>query len=83
MDLLASLGLGNALPEQSTRLMSHPGIIKALEVNDLGIGRSAADLLRKAQAAQYIAAHPNEACPASWKPGEETLTPSLDLVGKI
>ena len=29
MDLLASLGLGGALPEQSTRL-SHPGIIKAL-----------------------------------------------------
>ena len=31
MDLLASLGLGTALPEQSTRLTSHPGIIKALE----------------------------------------------------
>lgn len=31
MDLLVSLGLGNALPEQSTRLMSHPGIIRALE----------------------------------------------------
>ena len=34
-------------------------------------------------AAQYIAANPNQACPASWKPGEEALTPSLDLVGKI
>ena len=31
MDLLASLGLGNALPEQSSRLTSHPGIIQALE----------------------------------------------------
>ena len=68
---------------RGTFLINPEGIIKALEVNDLGIGRSAADLLRKAQAAQYIAAHPNEACPASWKPGEETLTPSLDLVGKI
>jgi len=39
--------------------------------------------VRKVQAAQYIAANPNQACPASWKPGEEALTPSLDLVGKI
>lgn len=68
---------------RGTFLINPEGVIKAMEVNDLGIGRSAADLLRKAQAAQYIAAHPNEACPASWKPGEETLTPSLDLVGKI
>ncbi len=30
MDLLASLGLENSLPEQSTRL-SHPGVISALE----------------------------------------------------
>ena len=59
------------------------GKIKTLEVNDLGIGRSAADLVRKVQAAQYIEANPNEVCPASWKPGAETLKPSLDLVGKI
>ncbi|KAL3764493.1 hypothetical protein ACHAW5_004756 [Stephanodiscus triporus] len=34
MDLLASLGLGTDLPEQSTRLTSHPGIIKALDNDD-------------------------------------------------
>ena len=58
-------------------------LARTLEVNDLGIGRSAADLVRKVQAAQYIEANPNEVCPASWKPGAETLKPSLDLVGKI
>ena len=68
---------------RGTFLINPEGVIKAAEINDLGIGRSAADLLRKAQAAQYVAAHPNEACPASWTPGEATLTPSLDLVGKI
>ena len=68
---------------RGTFLINPEGVIKAMEVNDLGIGRSAADLLRKAQAAQYSAAHPNEACPASWEPGEGTLPPSLDLVGKI
>lgn len=68
---------------RGTFVINPEGVIKAAEINDLGIGRSAADLLRKAQAAQYVAAHPNEACPASWTPGEEALTPSIDLVGKI
>jgi len=30
-----------------------------------------------------VASHPGEVCPAKWTPGEETLKPSLDLVGKI
>jgi NADH-dependent peroxiredoxin subunit C len=68
---------------RGTFIINPEGVIKAAEVNDLGIGRSAADLLRKAQAAQYVAAHPNEACPASWTPDAEALTPSIDLVGKI
>jgi peroxiredoxin (alkyl hydroperoxide reductase subunit C) len=68
---------------RGTFLINPEGVIKALEVNDLGIGRSAKDLLRKVQAAQYVASHPGEVCPASWTPGAETLAPSLDLVGKI
>ncbi|MGO3746914.1 MAG: peroxiredoxin, partial [Alcaligenes aquatilis] len=47
------------------------------------IGRVASELLRKVKAAQYIAAHPGEVCPAKWEEGAKTLTPSLDLVGKI
>lgn len=68
---------------RGTFIINPEGVIKAAEINDLGIGRSAADLLRKAQAAQHVAANPNQACPASWTPGEEALTPSIDLVGKI
>ena len=68
---------------RGTFIIDPDGVIKTAEVNDLGIGRSAADLLRKVQAAQHIAANPGQVCPASWKPGAETLEPSLDLVGKI
>ncbi|WP_117246230.1 redoxin domain-containing protein, partial [Klebsiella pneumoniae] len=50
---------------------------------DEGLGRDASDLLRKIKAAQYVASHPGEVCPAKWKEGEATLAPSLDLVGKI
>jgi peroxiredoxin (alkyl hydroperoxide reductase subunit C) len=68
---------------RGTFLINPEGVIKTAEINDLGIGRDAKDLLRKAAAAQHIAANPNEVCPASWKPGAQTLKPSLQLVGKI
>ena len=59
------------------------GQIKLCEIHDNGIGRDATEMLRKVQAAQYVAAHPGEVCPAKWTPGAESLAPSLDLVGKI
>ena len=68
---------------RGTFIINSEGKIKTIEVNDLGIGRSAGDLVRKVQAAQHIEANPDEVCPASWQPGAETLKPSLDLVGKI
>jgi len=58
-------------------------VIQLVEITSEGVGRNAAELLRKIKAAQYIAAHPGEVCPAKWEEGEETLAPSLDLVGKI
>jgi NADH-dependent peroxiredoxin subunit C len=68
---------------RGTFVINPEGVIKVMEVHDLGIGRAASELLRKIQAAQYVAEHDGEVCPASWKPGAKTLTPSLDLVGKI
>src|SRR5262245_25678175 len=68
---------------RGTFVINPEGVIKVIETNDLGIGRSAKELIRKIQAAQYIATHDGEVCPAAWQPGEETLAPSLDLVGKI
>ena len=68
---------------RGTFLVNPEGQIKLCEIHDNGIGRDATELLRKVQAAQYVAAHPGEVCPAKWTPGAETLAPSLDLVGKI
>src|SRR5690554_980587 len=68
---------------RGTFVINPEGVIKLYEIHDNGIGRDTKELLRKVQAAQYIAAHPNEVCPAKWQPGAETLAPSLDLVGKI
>lgn len=59
------------------------GTIKAMEVHDNSIGRSADELVRKLQAAIFVKEHGGEVCPANWKPGAETLKPGVDLVGKI
>jgi peroxiredoxin (alkyl hydroperoxide reductase subunit C) len=74
---------GQGLADRGTFLVDPDGVIQAMEITAEGIGRDAEDLLRKVKAAQYVAAHPGEVCPAAWKEGEETLAPSLDLVGKI
>ena len=73
----------DGLALRGTFVINPEGEIKIAEIHDLGIGRSAKELVRKVQAAQHIAAHPDEVCPAAWQPGGETLAPSLDLVGKI
>ncbi len=71
------------LAYRGTFLVNPEGQIKLAEVNDNGIGRNADELYRKVQAAQYVATHDGEVCPAKWTPGEKTLKPGLNLVGKI
>lgn len=59
------------------------GFIKAFELHDNSIGRSAQELLRKLYAAQFVATHNGQVCPAKWTPGNDTLTPGINLIGKI
>lgn len=77
--LIESVGMA----DRGTFVIDPEGLIQIVEVNAGGIGRDATELLRKVRAAQYVAAHPGEVCPAKWDEGAETLAPSLDLVGKI
>ncbi|NOT18368.1 MAG: alkyl hydroperoxide reductase subunit C [Sulfuriferula sp.] len=71
------------LADRGTFVIDPNGVIQIIEINAGGIGRDALELMRKVKAAQYVASHPGEVCPAKWKEGEATLAPSLDLVGKI
>tara|TARA_A100000171_G_scaffold52206_1_gene69529 strand:+ start:2669 stop:3232 length:564 start_codon:yes stop_codon:yes gene_type:complete len=73
----------SGLAERGTFVVDPDGKIQVVEITAGNIGRDADELLRKVKAAQYVAKNPNEVCPAKWKEGEETLAPSLDLVGKI
>lgn len=72
------------LTMRGTFLIDPDGVIRASEIHDNSIGRSASELLRKLQAAQFVRAHGGQVCPADWNPGDETLKGGdLDLVGKI
>jgi peroxiredoxin (alkyl hydroperoxide reductase subunit C) len=71
------------LADRGTFVIDPDGVIQVVEVTAEGVGRNAAELLRKVKAAQYVREHPGEVCPAKWEEGDDTLAPSLDLVGKI
>lgn len=71
------------LAERGTFVVNPEGKVVVVELHNGNIGRDASELLRKVQAAQYVASNPGEVCPAKWRPGQSTLKPSAELVGKI
>ncbi|MDR2917156.1 MAG: peroxiredoxin [Tannerella sp.] len=73
----------DGLAYRGTFVFNPEGQVKICEIHDNGIGRNASELLRKVEAALFVAEHPNEVCPAKWKKGDKTLKPGIDLVGKI
>lgn len=73
----------SGLAERATFLINPEGEIVLYEINAGGIGRNAEELLRKLQAAQFVAEYGDQVCPARWRPGASTLKPGIDLVGKL
>ncbi len=68
---------------RGTFIIDPDGVLKTIEIHDNNIGRSAKEMLRKIEAAKFVREHDGNVCPASWEPGEDTLKPGIDLVGKI
>ena len=58
-------------------------MIKTMEVHSNEIARDVAETPAQAQGGSSSLQRILTRCPAKWKEGEKTLTPSLDLVGKI
>ena len=82
-DLFGVLIEEEGLARRGTFIISPDGVIKTIEINDDAIGRCAKETLRKLKAAKFVSENPSNVCPASWDEGGETLTPGVDLVGKI
>lgn len=58
--------------------------VVAMDLHDNSIGRNTEEIFRKLQAAKFVYDnHGALVCPASWRPGDKTLKPGVDLVGKI
>jgi len=57
-------------------------VIRAMEVLTPEVGRNPAELLRQVKAFQHVA-KTGEVTPSGWMPGDPTLTPGPDLVGKV
>lgn len=72
------------LSQRATLIIDPDQKLIAYDIHDNSIGRSTSEILRKLQAAKFVRDNGGAiVCPASWKPGEKTLKPGLDLVGKI
>lgn len=60
------------------------GVIQAMEVLPPPVGRNPDELIRQIQAFQHVRATEGaEATPSGWTPGQTTLKPGPDLVGKV
>lgn len=80
----AELTPDEGLAMRGTFIIDPAGTLRAMEINDNSMGRKAAETFRKLQAAQFVDSHKGQVCPASWEPGDDTLTGGdLDLVGKL
>lgn len=79
----AHLTPDEGLALRGTFIIDPQGVLRSVEVSDNSIGRKGAETLRKLQAAQFVDSHKGKVCPASWEPGDDTLEPGLDLVGKL
>ena len=73
----------NGCARRGTFIIDPDGVVKSMELNHNAIGRSSSELIRKLQAAQFTREHGDQVCPMNWKPGEVTLKPGKELVGKI
>ena len=73
----------DGLALRGTFIIDPEGVVKSIEINNNDIGRSVKELLRKLQAVKYVSEHRGKVCPMNWEPGEEDLTPGVNLVGKI
>ena len=78
-----ALTIDEGLALRGTFIIDPSGTLRSMEVSDNSIGRKGSETFRKLQAAQYVETHKGQVCPASWEPGDDTLEPGLDLVGKL
>lgn len=73
----------SGLPLRGTFIISPDGTLVGSEINFFNVGREMDELVRKVRAFQYVSMNTGEVCPAKWRPGDKTLKPSEEMVGRV
>jgi peroxiredoxin len=68
---------------RATFIIDPDRVVQSVEMHSNDIGRNIKETLRKLRAAKFVREHKGLVCPASWEPGDKTLKPGTELVGKI
>lgn len=68
---------------RATFIIDPDGELKHMEMHHHTLGRSSKETLRRVRALKFSYENEGQECPAGWEPGEKTIVPSLELVGKI
>lgn len=71
------------IASRGTFIIDPEGIVRGIEVTSGPLGRNSEELLRKIEALQFMSENPGVACPARWKKGAKTLTPSIKIAGEV
>lgn len=73
----------SGVAQRAAFIIDGEGVLRGVDITSDNIGRSAGEILRKVKAIKFVTANKGKACPASWDEGAKTLTPSINLVGKV
>jgi len=73
--------LDDSVALRGTFLIDKEGVIQAMVVNNLPLGRNIDEAIRMVDALQHVENH-GEVCPAGWNKGDEAMTPTSDGVAK-
>ncbi len=73
----------DGMSERAVFILDPKGKIVSCAINSGGVGRNATELLRILRACKFVDEHGDRVCPAGWQKGDDTLAPSLDLVGSL
>jgi alkyl hydroperoxide reductase subunit AhpC len=62
---------------RGTFLIDEEGVVRHMVINDLPLGRNIEEAIRMVDALDFVQKH-GEVCPAEWKPGGDTIKPTVD-----
>ncbi|MBD3237155.1 MAG: redoxin domain-containing protein [Candidatus Eisenbacteria bacterium] len=71
----------SGLNQRGRFIIDPEGVVQAVEVLAEPVGRNVDELIRQIRAMQAVRAHPGQAAPAGWTPGEPLIHTGKEYIG--